>query len=53
MLKRPPYKTSNGRKSLSYLGPKLWDDIPPQLKQKKSIASFKHDFKKHYLKKLI
>jgi len=53
MLKRPPYKTSNGRKSLSYLGPKLWDDIPHQLKQKQTIASFKHDFKKHYLKKLI
>ena len=50
MLKRPPCKTSNGRKSLSYLGPKLWDDIPHQLKQKQTITSFKHDFKKHYLK---
>ena len=51
ILKRPPYKTSNGQKALSFLGPKIWDDMPNCLKQKESIASFKHDFKKYYLKK--
>ena len=52
MLKRPSYKTANGRKALSYIGPKLWDDIPYQLKLKNTISSFKHDFKKHYLEKM-
>ena len=51
MLTRPFCKTSNGQKAISYLGPKLWDDIPNDLKQKANIASFKHEFKNHFLKK--
>ena len=34
MLKRPPCKTF-GIKAISYIGPKLWDDMPSFLKQKK------------------
>ena len=52
MLKRPLYKTSNGQKSIQYIGPKLWDSMPNILKQKRSVATFKHDFKTHYLKNL-
>ena len=50
MLKRPPLKTSKGMKAISYLGPKIWDDMPIILKQKQTISSFKHDFKKYHLK---
>ena len=53
MLKRPFYSTSNGQKAISYVGPKLWDDMPNYLKQIKSIASFKHDFKNDFLKARI
>ena len=52
MLKRPPYKTSSGRKAFSYQGPILWKGIPYHLKLKENISSFKHDFKKHYLEKM-
>ena len=39
------------QKAMSYLGPKLWDDIPNDLKQKANIASFKHEFKNNVLEK--
>ena len=52
MLKRPFYKTSNGQKAISYIGPKLWDAMPNHLKGKISISSFKHDYKNHYIKNL-
>ena len=50
MLKRPPYRTSNGQKAISYLGPKLWDELPKHLKLKGSIVSFKHQFKCNFFK---
>ncbi len=50
MLKRPFYKTSNGQKAISYIGPKLWDSMPNYLKEKRTIASFKHEYKSHYLR---
>ena len=53
MLKRPFYKTSNGQKAISYIGPKLWDSMPNYLKEKRTIATFKHDYKTHYLKTLF
>ena len=49
MLKRPLCKTSNGMKAISYLGPKLWDNMPIYLKQKESISCFKHGFKRFIL----
>ena len=52
MLKRPFYKTSNGQKSISYIGPKLCDSMPNFLKEKTGIATFKHDYKMYYLKNL-
>ena len=51
MLKRPPCKTSKSMKAISYIGPKLWDDLPICLKQKQSISTFKNDFKRYYLTK--
>lgn len=50
MLKRPFYKTSNGQKAISYIGPKLWDSMPNHFKGKRSIATFKQDYKPRYLK---
>ena len=48
---RPQCSTSKGQKAISYVGPTLWDEMPNVLKQKESIASFKHDFKKYFLNK--
>ena len=40
---RPQCSTLKGQKAISYVGPTLWDEMPNVLKQKESIASFKHD----------
>ena len=51
MLTRPLCKTSNGQKAISYQGPKIWADIPNDIKQKANVTSFKHEFKSYFLNK--
>ena len=51
MLIRPFCPTNKGQKAISYLGPKLWEGILKDLKQISNIASFKHEFKNHFLKR--
>ena len=36
----------NGKETVSYLGPKIWDLVPSELKEKQSIAGFKNEIKK-------
>ena len=50
MLTRPLCKTSSGQKAISYLAPKIWADISIDIKSKKSLDSFKHEFKKDFFK---
>ena len=47
MLTRPLCKTSSGQKALA---PKIWADISIDIKSKKSLDSFKHEFKKDFFK---
>ena len=64
-LKVPFRKTTIGQKSLTYIGPSVWNKLPNSMKRnislnkfkhsmKRNISlnKFKHDVKKHYLREL-
>ena len=36
----------NGTESISFLGPKIWDIVPSELKQLETVNSFKRGIKK-------
>ena len=36
----------NGLETTSYLGPKIWNMVPAEMKQKSSLSSFKREIKK-------
>ena len=44
--------TSYGHKALSFLGPKLWNNLPDKIKFSSNISTFKHDIKKLFFKEL-
>ena len=48
MLTRPFCNTSFGQKSISFQGPRIWADIPLQVKKNESLTGFKHEFKKYF-----
>ena len=52
-LKLPSRKSKLRMQSLSYVGPSTWNKLPNNLKTATSVnCFFKHDIKKHFLKKL-
>ena len=51
-LKVPFRKTTMGQKSLSYIGPSVWNKLPSSMKRNISLDKFKHDVKKYYLREL-
>ena len=51
-LKVPFRKTTMGQKSLSYIGPSVWNKLSSSMKRNISLNKFKHDMKKHYLREL-
>ena len=46
----PLKKTSLGQKSMSFLGPSIWNKLNISLKSVATASSFTHSFKKHILK---
>ena len=44
-LKTQIKKSKMGQKSLSFLGPKLWNILPDEIKSSKNTNSFKHEMK--------
>ena len=44
----PFRKSCIGQKTLSYIGPKIWNNLPAQIKLSKSVNTFKHDIKKSF-----
>ena len=42
----PIHSVYNGTESASYLGPKIWEQIPAEIKNKKSLDGFKEEIKK-------
>ena len=51
-FKIPFRKTNMGQNSMSYLGPKMWNNIPSDLKLCKNRNVFKHKLKSNYFKNL-
>ena len=47
-LDLPFRKSCIGQKTLSYIGPKTWNNLPAQIKLSKSVNTFKHDIKKSF-----
>ena len=47
-LDLPFRKSCIGQKTLSYIGPKIWNNLPAQIKLSKSVNIFKHDIKKSF-----
>ena len=48
-----PFKTTNrGQKSLSYLGPKMWNGLNRELKMSTSVNNFKHKLKSNFFAQL-
>ena len=45
----PLFKTSNEQKSISFRGPKLWNQLSSDVKLSPSLASFKRGLKKEIL----
>ena len=52
-LKQPNCKKVSGYRTISYLGPKLWNMLPNDIKSAESVNSFKHRIKKHYFSELV
>ena len=52
-LKQPFKNTNIGQKSLSFIGPRLWNNLNSNLKLAKSANVFKHDIKNEYFKDLV
>ena len=51
-LKQPCRKTKQGQNCLSFIGPSTWNKLPDNIKNAKSLNSFKHKIKDHFLKEL-
>ena len=48
-LKHPFRKTNTGQKSLSYIGPSLWNNLPETIEKTNNLNTFKHNVKSLYL----
>ena len=45
-------ETNTGQNTLSFIGPTLWNKVPPKLKRTTNLNALKRSLKKHYLKEL-
>ena len=41
----PIHSVHNGTESVSYIGPKIWEQIPSEIRNKKSWEGFKQEMK--------
>ena len=46
------WKTSTGKKGLSYISPAIWNRIPEIIKKTRNLNTFKHKIKHYYLNDL-
>ena len=51
-LHPPTRRTTKGQKCVSYIGPKLWNNLPKELKKIKDVNTFKHKIKSNFFKDL-
>ena len=43
-------RTNTGQNALSFIGPELWNKVPPKIKRTTNLNTFKHNLKKHSFK---
>ena len=48
-LKNAFRKTNMGQKTISYIGPSIWNSLPYSTTKANNLNTFKHNVKKHYL----
>ena len=48
-LKNPFRKRNMGQKTITYIGPFIWNSLPDSTKKANNLNTFKHNVKKHYL----
>ena len=48
-LKHPFRNTITGQKTLSDIGPSLWNNLPETIEETKNLNTFKHNVKSLYL----
>ena len=48
-LAQPFRKTLQRQRSLSYIGPTVWNKVPQNLKVTENLNTFKHNVKEYYL----
>ena len=51
-LKLPNQKTNRGLKTLSYIGPKLWNALPTSILSVDNVNNFKHKLKENFFKEI-
>ena len=51
-LNQPFRKSNKGQNGLSYLGPKIWNNLHSDLKSAESVYNFKHKIKDNFFKEL-
>jgi hypothetical protein len=51
-LQQPSRKTTQGQRSLSFMGPSIWNAIPGHMKEANSVNCFKHSLKRHFFNAL-
>ena len=48
----PNQKTNRGMRTLSYIGPRLWNNLPMKIKAALNVNAFKHQIKEQFFKDL-
>ena len=51
-LKLPNKTTNRGIRTLSYIGPKLWNALPTSILSVNSVNNFKHKLKETFFKEI-
>ena len=52
-FQQPFHKTSTGQNALSFIDPTFWNKISEEIKRITNLNTFKHNFKKYYLKEIV
>ena len=51
-LSQPLRKANHGQKSLSYVVPSIWNNLPDCLKTTGNVNTYKHRVKKHFFQRM-
>ena len=43
------FRTKTSQQSIKFIGPKIWNDLPNEIKNSKSLKIFKNKLKSYYI----